>query len=237
MNYISSAKNSDTYQVYGIHPVLQILKTSPERILRIETSEKLQQKYNFPGARILNHAEFNKTYPDINHQSLVALVKKRSFMQLEGLALHEEQDKILILDRITDVGNCGAIIRSAVAFGIKKIIIPKHDSCKDLGKLARSSAGLSELCTFVEVTNLVKTILQLKENGYWCVGLDGHASDREISLSKFPKLAIILGNEEKGMKDLLKKNCDLLLNIPISKDVESLNVSAAAAIAFYIASI
>lgn len=221
------------YHIYGIHPVLHILQTAPERIVQIETSEKLQQKHKFPKVKVLSHGELNHKYQGINHQSLVALVKAKKNHSLDDLISDEEIDKILILDRISDAGNCGAIIRSAAAFGISKIILPKHDALTDLGILAKASAGFSETRKFAEVTNLTKAIDQLKENGYWCIGLDGEAKASIESLRKFNKVAVVLGNEGKGIKDLVKKHCDLLVKIPTDPNVESLNVAAAAAIALY----
>jgi len=140
---------------------------------------------------------------------------------------------LVILDQITDVGNVGAIIRSMVAFGINDLVITEHNSVSDYGNLAKASVGLSEKVNIYQVTNLNKLMVKLRELDYWCAGLAGEAKADISELKKFDKVAVILGSEGKGIRDLIKKNVDILVKIPMSNEAESLNVSSAAAIVFY----
>ena len=145
----------------------------------------------------------------------------------------QQSHKIVILDQITDVGNIGAIIRSSVAFGITDIFIPEHNSLSDYGLLAKASSGIVEKVNIYVVTNLKNLLQDLKKMEFWCVGLDGDAKVELKNMPHYKKFAIILGNEGKGIRPLLKKECDLLVKVAMSKSVESLNVSNAAAIMFY----
>lgn len=222
-----------TYKIYGIHPVLHVLQNDPKRIVEIETTAKIKEKYNIDKCKIRSFAELNQFYPDLNHQSLICSVKAKRPLSLEDIISNNENDKITILDSISDVGNCGAIIRSAVAFGCKKIIFSKHHSLNDYSKLAKASAGLSELCDIVEVTNLVKAVDSLKKHNYWIISLAGDGASNIKQANNFKKIVTIFGNEHKGIKRLIKKHSDLIVKIPTASEVESLNVSACAAITFF----
>ena len=141
--------------------------------------------------------------------------------------------KLLILDQVLDPHNLGAIIRTAVAFGVEKIIITSYNSVKDTPIVAKSSAGLNEFVDLIEVINLNNAIKDLKKAGYFIIGL---ASEAKMTIDKIEdssNLALVLGNEGKGIRELVKKNCDELVKIPMEDCAESLNVSVASAIAIY----
>ncbi|MBL6785457.1 MAG: 23S rRNA (guanosine(2251)-2'-O)-methyltransferase RlmB [Rickettsiales bacterium] len=226
-----SSKNS--YHIYGLNTVDLIFKSCPQRIIEIHTVANLMHK--FSGIKVVKTTakELNHLFPDVNHQNVVALVKSKPHLQFEELVSNEDLDRIVILDRITDIGNIGAIIRSALAFKINKFILPKHDSCIDASKIAKSSSGYSELAQIAVATNLNDVLAELKKQNYWCFGLDGLAKNDITILKNYPKLALVLGNEHQGIKASLRKNCDMLVKIPTDGIVESLNVSVAAAITFY----
>ena len=222
-----------SYYIYGINPIKLLIHQDKSRILQIKSTGKL----NFPIKDInfqqttLN--EINNLFPNLNHQSVIAKIKAKEALNIEDIISNEINDTIIMLDRITDVGNIGAIIRTAIAFNITKFIIPKHDSCKEMAILAKASSGYSEICQICEVTNLNHAMDKLKNHQYWFLGLDGKAKANITKIKDFEKSVIILGNEHKGIRDGVKQNCDLLVNIPIDQQVESLNVSVAAAIAYY----
>ena len=140
---------------------------------------------------------------------------------------------MLILDQILDPYNLGAIIRTAVAFGIEKIIITTYNSVKDTPIVAKSSAGLNEFVDLIEVVNLNNAIKDLKKVGYFIIGLAGEAKMTIDKIEDSSNLALVLGNEGKGIRELVKKNCDELVKIPMEDCAESLNVSVASAIAIY----
>lgn len=140
---------------------------------------------------------------------------------------------LLLLDQVSDPHNIGAIIRSAASFGAKKIIFSEHNSPKENATIVKSSAGTIEFVDLVVVTNFNNLIEKLKKIGYWCIGLDGYGTASIAEARSYKNIALIVGSEGNGMRDLVKKNCDLLVKIDISPEVESLNASVATAIALY----
>lgn len=146
--------------------------------------------------------------------------------------LSQKLPAIIILDQITDPHNVGALIRSAVAFNFKGIIVTHRNSPKDSSVIAKTSVGTCESIDIIEVGNLNDTLKQLREVGYWCVGLDGYAKSY-IDEVDGDNIAVIIGSEGKGMRDLVKKNCDMLVKIPMESGAESLNASVAGSIAMY----
>ena len=223
----------DSYYVYGLNPVTLISEKAPERVIEIKVINNLAHKFKHLNCVVVSPKELNHIFPDLSHQGIVATIAPKQRCDLDSLISSSANDKIAVLDRITDIGNIGAIIRSALAFNIKKFIIPKHDGCSNMARLAKSSSGYSELGDICEVVNLSHAVDELKENGYWCLGLDGMGREDISKLKDYPKLAIILGNEHQGIREGLRKSCDLLVKIPMTGEVESLNVAVASAIAFY----
>jgi 23S rRNA (guanosine2251-2'-O)-methyltransferase len=155
---------------------------------------------------------------------------------LEELYAFEENAKLptlLLLDQISDPHNVGAIIRSAVGFGVKKIIFCEHNAPRENATIVKSSAGTIELADLIVVTNFSNLIEKLKKINYWCIGLAGEATHNISAIKDYKNVALIIGSEGNGIRDLVKKNCDLLAKIEIDHEVESLNASVAAALALY----
>lgn len=147
--------------------------------------------------------------------------------------LEKSPSLILILDQITDSRNFGAIIRSAVALGVDKIIIQDLKSPPITPEVYNTSAGNVELIDIISVTNLSQTMQVLQKQGYWIYGYDLDGKDTIYTTEFSPKSVFVLGSEQLGMRDLVKKSCDFLLNIPMHNGVDSLNVSVSAGIAMY----
>ena len=147
----------------------------------------------------------------------------------------DEQQLVILLDHVLDPQNIGSIFRSAAAFGAKTIISTFDNCPTETASLIKASVGTFELIPFIHVVNLVQAINLLKEHDYWVIGLDGQAkqSIQNINSSSYKRIALILGSEGKGLRLLTRKNCDLILKITMQQNVESLNVSCAAAIALY----
>ena len=155
---------------------------------------------------------------------------------LKKLATQKDQPcKVLILDKITDPHNVGAIIRSGDQFGVSLVILPEHNSASDIAGneiISRTSAGASAWVPIALVKNLVRTVEQLKEAGFWIYGADaGGQSCDTISFAQ--KSAIIMGSEGSGIDALLQKKCDAIVSIPTCGKIDSLNVSVAAGILLY----
>ncbi len=140
---------------------------------------------------------------------------------------------VLVLDRINDPQNLGAILRSAVAFGAQAVIVPHRQSAELGGATAKAASGALDMIPIVEVTNLARTLETLKDLGYWRAGLDGEAPQTLEEAPKFEKLALVLGAEASGIRRLVAEHCDLTVRLPIQKEMESLNVSVACGIALY----
>lgn len=173
------------------------------------------------------------------HQGIAALCSKLPIKsQFDLLSeLHELEPEnlpnLLLLDQISDPHNVGAIIRSAIAFGVKKIIFLEHNSVKENATIVKSSVGTIEFADLIVVTNFSNLMEKLKKIGYWCVGLDGSGKQSVTELKGYKNIALIVGSEGNGIRDLVKKNCDILAKIDIGAEAESLNASVAAAITLY----
>ena len=140
---------------------------------------------------------------------------------------------LLLLDNILDPQNLGAIIRTALCVGIDGIIMPKDRSAPASPAVSKASAGALEHIRLSRVTNLVQIIKQCKQNGIWVMGLDKNAGLSIYDGDMSGSIAIVLGGEQKGLRPLVKKNCDFLVSIPQLGAVDSLNASVAAAVTMY----
>ncbi|MFC1659347.1 23S rRNA (guanosine(2251)-2'-O)-methyltransferase RlmB [Pseudomonadota bacterium] len=249
-NCSSSDNNEIRSYIYGKHPVLMAIlhkKRELKKLFVTDRTIKIFEKFIQQNSIILPK---NLKIEKVNNKYITSLTSKNAVHQgflLEcsstpKLSLNtflnsiqtdmKKLPNILILDEITDPHNIGAIIRSASAFEFENIIITEKNSPKDSSIISKSSAGMVETVNLIQVTNLNSTIKELKEIGYWIIGLDSSAK-QNINETEFKNIALITGSEGKGIKELVKKNCDILVKIPMSNKVESLNASVATGIALY----
>lgn len=155
------------------------------------------------------------------------------------IKLHSEKSDsictVVVLDKITDPHNVGAILRSCDQFGASLVIMPEHNSANDISQndvIARTSAGASAWVPFCVVNNLVRAVQQLKESGFWVFGAD--AGGTNCGKLDFPqKTVLIMGSEGKGISPLLEQQCDSIVSIPTCGKIDSLNVSVAAGVLLY----
>lgn len=140
---------------------------------------------------------------------------------------------VLVLDSIVDPHNLGAMIRTALCAGVDGVVIPKDRSAAATAVVSRISAGALEHIRLARVTNLARTLQMLKTQGLWIVGLAGQAQADVFGLDLTTPLAMVIGGEEKGLRPLLEKQCDFVGAIPMAGPLDSLNASAAAAVALY----
>jgi 23S rRNA (guanosine2251-2'-O)-methyltransferase len=178
------------------------------------------------------------THP--NAQGVAAIKQEQKYYTLDQIILTAKQSEfplLLILDSIQDTHNLGAILRTADCSGVDGVIITKYNSAPVNATVSKTSAGATEYVKMCVVNNLAQTIKQLKDNGFWIAGSSLDNSSEGIPLEKnytnvdykIP-LALIVGNEEKGIRKLTADNCDFLINIPMKGKIQSLNVSVAAGI-------
>jgi 23S rRNA (guanosine2251-2'-O)-methyltransferase len=169
-------------------------------------------------------------------QGVVAIVMEYAYASIEDIFNNSnrknEAPLFAILDEIQDPHNFGAIIRSAEAFGVHGIVISKDRSVGITETVAKTSAGAVAHLPIARVNNLATTIKELKKNNIWIVGTDQDAQNTFFEADLDRSLAIIIGSEGKGMRRLVKENCDFLVSIPMVGRINSLNASVAAALVF-----
>ena len=228
---------TENIEIYGMHACVHALKNKNREIIKIFVTENANQ-------RLRAEIENTKINPEIVsvkfidrmlsdnavHQGVVVVLKEFPKKQITEI---DTKKNILLLDQITDPRNLGAIIRIAAAFGIEDIIITKQFKPKDISLIAKASSGGLEYVSLIEVTNLSRAIEQLKEIGYWVAGLDSDAECNIQELKDSKQVAIIMGEEGKGLRRLTREKCDQMYKIKTLGKITSLNVSTAAAITLY----
>ncbi|QGH32697.1 23S rRNA (guanosine(2251)-2'-O)-methyltransferase RlmB [Gracilibacillus salitolerans] len=174
---------------------------------------------------------------DGNHQGIAALVAAYDYASLDQLFdIAEKRDEppfFLILDEIEDPHNLGSILRSADATGAHGVIIPKRRAVGLTATVAKTSVGAIEHIPVVRVTNIAQTIEELKMRNVWIVGTEAEATEDYRKLDGQLPIALVIGNEGKGISRLVKKNCDWTVSLPMSGSVSSLNASVAASLLMY----
>ena len=171
--------------------------------------------------------------PDAVHQGLLAEADPLPSPDLDTLP---QEGIVLVLDQITDPHNVGAILRSAAAFAVKAIVTTNRHSPEATGVLAKAASGAIDLVPLVLVQNLARGMNALRERGFLLVGLDSEGDADLADLPLEPPLALVLGAEGKGLRQLTRETCDRLARIDLPGAIKSLNVSNAAALALYVAS-
>src|SRR5215471_21024409 len=171
--------------------------------------------------------------PDAVHQGLLAEADPLPSPDIETLT---QEGMVLVLDQITDPHNVGAILRSAAAFAAKAIVTTARHSPEATGVLAKSASGALELVPLLTVQNLARGMQEMREQGFLLVGLDGSGDTDLADLALRAPLALVLGAEGKGLRQLTKETCDHVARIDLPGEIKSLNVSNAAALALYVAS-
>jgi 23S rRNA (guanosine2251-2'-O)-methyltransferase len=169
--------------------------------------------------------------PDAVHQGLLAEADALESPELDTLA---QQGIVLVLDQITDPHNVGAILRSAAAFAVKAIVTTARHSPEATGVLAKSASGALELVPLVTVQNLARALTELNDAGFLTVGLDSEGSENLGAVELRQPLALVLGAEGKGLRQLTRQTCSVVARLDMPGEIKSLNVSNAAVLALYI---
>jgi 23S rRNA (guanosine2251-2'-O)-methyltransferase len=169
--------------------------------------------------------------PDAVHQGLLAEVEPLPSPDIETLP---QQGIVLVFDQITDPHNVGAILRSAAAFAVKAIVTTARHSPEASGVLAKSASGALELVPIITVTNLARALNELNDQGFMTVGLDSQGRDNLSAMTLQQPLALVLGAEGKGLRQLTRDTCNAVARLDMPGEIKSLNVSNAAVLALYI---
>ena len=233
--------------LYGIHPVFEALVAGRRRVYEIyldteKKSGRLSQIESMAETRgiqkkSIGPGDFKALSGTIGHQGAAAVVSPYPQVTvqdiLETVRGEDGNHFLLMLDNIQDPQNLGAIIRTALCVGIHGVIVPKDRSAPPTPAVSKASAGALEHIRLVRVTNLVQTIKHCKTSGLWIIGLQEDAPQSIYTADLRGSIALVLGGEQKGIRRLVKKNCDFLVSIPQQGTLNSLNASAAAAVAMY----
>ncbi|MDY6407585.1 MAG: 23S rRNA (guanosine(2251)-2'-O)-methyltransferase RlmB [Pseudomonadota bacterium] len=233
-------KNNKDIYLFGRHPIELALKNKRRQILELYHTSDALSGIRIPmgtKTRCVDRSFLDTLVgKDALHQGLVARVVPLSQPTLDEMlkaVASKETALVIILDQITDPHNIGAILRSAAAFDVDAVIVPETGTPAETGTLAKSASGALELIPMIRVSNLIRAMEKLKKADFWCIGLDGYASD-SITGTKLPKrCAFVMGSEGDGMRRLTQENCDYSVRLPMNPVIESLNVSNAAALTLY----
>ncbi len=199
--------------------------------------EKIRQIVEMATARGIpirreGRAALDRVARSIPHQGVVAIVGARSYVPLERI-LESDKPLIVILDGVQDPRNLGAVIRTAETAGASGIVVTERRSVGLTAVVSRVSAGALEYLPIAKVSNLVTAIKTMKARGIWVVALDPNASDHWTEFDYTVPLALVLGGEHRGVRRLVRENCDARVRLPMQGKINSLNVSVAAGVVLF----
>ncbi len=231
----------DALWLWGRHPVAAALANPERRLLRLlatpEAARDLIPPAGGPEPEPVDRDTLGRLLPEgAVHQGLAALARPLPEVAVEdvaGLCQDDPAARVVVLDRAQDPHNVGAVLRSAAAFGGRAVILPRDHAPDATGVLAKAASGALERVPLIRATNLARALNRLKDDGFWCLGLDGRAERTLGETATDGRIALVLGAEGTGLRRLTRETCDLLARIPITSAVESLNLSNAAAVALY----
>ena len=231
--------------IFGIHAVGEALKARPKSISHVAVARersdlKLQRIIDGCRAagipvRFENRQQLDRMAKSASHQGVVAGVTAKQYSDLEDI-LAKRRGRwafVLVLDGVEDPHNLGAIIRTADAAGADGIVIPERRAAGVTGTVVKASAGASEHLPVARVTNIARSVEDLKAQNIWTVGLDERGGQSYEEIDYKMDCALVLGAEGKGLHDLVRKKCDFVVSIPMLGSVPSLNVSVAAGVVMY----
>ena len=238
-------QQNSIFWIYGYHATVAALRNPNRRkyelLITADAQKKISQEKNFEDInevkqKILTRLEIdNLVGKNVNHQGICLSVEKIHKKPIKEFLSEQDENNstLVLLDQLEDSQNVGAIFRSALAFNVNGIILTENQSVNENGFIAKSACGGLDKVPFTYISNLSSAIKTLKDNGYWVYGLEGKAS-KLINEIDFPKKTVlVLGSESDGMRKITSSFCDELIKIKISDELESLNVSNTAAVAFY----
>jgi 23S rRNA (guanosine2251-2'-O)-methyltransferase len=237
---------SNASYIYGRHPVGEILRSRPREVQQLYVASGRNERLG----DIVRNAERASipivTVPprslmgmvgDVLHQGVVAVVAAFAYRDIDELLLvakeRDEAPLLVVLDQVQDPHNLGSLIRSAVALGAHGLVIPKDHSCEVNATVVKSSAGATAHLGIARVTNLRRSLDELKSAGLWIIGADAEA-DRAVWDADFKQPSVIVvGSEGHGLRRLVAETCDVLVRIPLGGRLESLNASVAGGVLLY----
>lgn len=231
--------------IFGIHAVSEAMK-SRERsfdyiaIAKDRTDPRIQRiiddaRQSGVSVRFVKREEIDRETKTRTHQGVMAFTSRKKFSDLDDILENKRGQHafVLVLDGIEDPHNLGALLRSADGAGVDGVVIPERRAAGITGTVVKASAGASEHLSVARVVNIARSLEDLKARNVWVVGLDERGSQSYDELDYNMDCALVLGAEGKGLHDLVRRKCDLLVSIPMMGEVSSLNVSVAGALVMY----
>jgi 23S rRNA (guanosine2251-2'-O)-methyltransferase len=236
-----ATKAENRPRFWGKHAVSAALANDERQIHRIWVTREAAAGYDIPNSipvTFADVADLGRLVPrDAPHQGIVAEVERLDDILLADLLdLAEDHRPLLVLDQVTDPHNVGAILRSAAAFNALGIVTQDRHAPPESGALAKAASGALETMPWVRVVNLARALDDIAAAGFWRIGLTGEANQTLAEALGPARVALVLGAEGEGMRQNTEVHCDALARLPIT-GIESLNVSNAAAVALYAASV
>lgn len=232
-------------KIFGRKPVLEALKSKADidqiyiqyglQGSIVDHIKQLAKRNNVKLSQI-SPQKFNQLTEDKNTQGIIAVKNEFNYSQIDEILIDAEKSEfplLLLLDSIQDPHNLGAIIRTAECAGVNGIIITTKNSASVNNTVEKTSAGATSHIKITQANNLVNTIEILKQSGYWIVGSKLGNSQNYASIDYKQPIAIVVGNEEKGIRHLVAEKCDFLAEIPMKGKIQSLNVSVATGILLF----
>ena len=225
--------------LYGLHAVAAALRNPHRRLRRLVVTEEAEaalaeaapQPWPLMAERMERTRLDGLLGRDVVHQGIGLLADP---LAPPGLAqVLERPGPVLVLDQVTDPRNVGAILRSAAAFGVAAVIVQDRHAPEETGALAKAASGALELVPLLRAVNLARTLVALKAAGLWTVGLAASGAPLRGAALSQRRVALVLGAEGEGLRRLTRETCDELAGLAMAGLMESLNVSAAAAVALY----
>lgn len=231
--------------IYGFHAIRSRLRSSPESVLEIWVDESRQDARMRDllttigsaglAVRMADGVRLDKMVGGARHQGVVAKVEAVSMARTldEVIEAIKGEALLMVLDGVTDPHNLGAVLRSADAFGAHAVIAPKDRAVGLNATVEKVACGAAETVPYLMVTNLSRSLEELKEHRVWTIAMDAEASKPLDKIDAINGVAWVLGAEGSGLRQLTRRTCDETARIPIGGSVESLNVSVSAAICLY----
>lgn len=233
---------TSTEILYALHPVTECLKAGRRRVLelfvsrkhdaRVDVVLKLAAAGSVPVRRI-SRGEIQRLAMTEEHQGVCARVGPYPLADFTRLLNAGGSQLLLLLDQIVDVQNFGSLVRTALCAGADGVVIPIRRAAQPGPAVSKASAGALEHLLVAPVANMAEAIKRLKEAGFWIVGLGGGADRSIFDLDLTGPLALVIGGEQKGIRPLVRRHCDFLAAIPQRSPLDSLNASAAGAVALF----
>ena len=230
--------------IFGINGSISVLSSRKYKISEIIIQNGSNAENNGAITRLIGHyggyvkfltkTYFKEKFPQVRTQGIVVRFEAKIEEDLPSLKEESGNKCILALDRIEDPQNLGQIIRTAVCAGVDAIIIPKHDSCKITDTVIQVSQGAFTDISIYQVSNLNRSLDQLKKDGYWIVAMENSLDAKDWHKIDYKgKIVIVAGSEGRGIKNIILDNCDFQTTIPMQGKINSLNVSAAVSVILF----